>query len=78
LLQATNRLAEAEPLMRRVVTILHMFQAATGHEHPHWKTALANYGELLEALGLSEAEMVAKLQALANWRAEGVSPPSGA
>ena len=35
LLQATNRLAEAEPLSRRAVGIVLAFTRHTGHEHPH-------------------------------------------
>ncbi len=34
LLIDTNRLAEAEPLMRRAVTILFDFEWRTGHQHP--------------------------------------------
>ena len=35
LLQATNRLAEAEPLMARAVRVFSRFQRSTGHEHPN-------------------------------------------
>jgi hypothetical protein len=66
LLQATNRLAEAEPLMSGAVVIYRKFQEATGHEHPHWETVLANYVALLAAMGLNAAEIGAKLQALAS------------
>jgi hypothetical protein len=48
LLQATNRLEEAEPLMRRMVSIFKHFNDSTGHEHPHWRAALTNYSDLLE------------------------------
>ena len=34
LLQDTNRLSEAEPLMRRMVEIFLKFTATTGHPHP--------------------------------------------
>ena len=50
-LRATNRLEEAEPLMRRMSIFKH-FNDLTGHEHPHWQTALANYSGLLQAMGL--------------------------
>ena len=56
LLQATNRLGEAEPLMRRSITILVAFQHATGHLHPHLRPVLANYLNLLAAMGLSPEE----------------------
>lgn len=52
LLQETNRLAEAVRLFRRMVSILKHFNDSTGHEHPHWQTALANYSGLLQAMGL--------------------------
>jgi hypothetical protein len=50
LLQDTNRLGEAEPLYRRAVQILTEFQRRTGHEHPNFRVARANYVALLEAL----------------------------
>ena len=54
LLQATNRLAEAEPLMRRALEIL---LATLGREHPpHTQIAQRNYVRLLEALGQTLAE----------------------
>jgi hypothetical protein len=62
LLQDTNRLAEAEPLMRRCVVIRHKFGEATGHEHPHMQTAIENYRQLLDAMGLSAAEIDARLR----------------
>ncbi len=43
LLQATNRLAEAEPLMRHHVEIFIEFGRRTGHPHPHFADALDNY-----------------------------------
>ena len=64
LLQATNRLAEAEPLSRRVVGIFLDFTRSTGHEHPHLRTALNNYAGILAGLGHSEAEIRAQRQAL--------------
>ena len=58
LLQATNRLAEAEPLMARAVRILSRFQRSTGHEHPHLRVVMSsNYRQLLAALKLAEPEI---------------------
>jgi tetratricopeptide (TPR) repeat protein len=48
LLQATNRLAEAERLSRRNLETLLQFTRATGHEHPNFYAAVANYRALLE------------------------------
>ncbi|HSS51740.1 MAG TPA: tetratricopeptide repeat protein, partial [Thermoanaerobaculia bacterium] len=54
LLQATNRLAEAEPLMRRVVEIM---EANLGQSHPNGATALNNLAQLLQDTNrLAEAE----------------------
>ena len=54
LLQATNRLAEAEPLMRRVVDI---FENSLGAEHPNVATCVNNLARLLQATNrLAEAE----------------------
>ena len=57
LLKDTNRLAEAEPLMRRAVEIFSKFGETTGHEHPHMQTAIGNYRRLLEAMKLPEDEI---------------------
>ena len=65
LLQDTNRLEEAEPLMRRMVSILKHFNDSTGHEHPHWRAALANYIGLLQAMGLSQEEIARRPQDVA-------------
>jgi tetratricopeptide (TPR) repeat protein len=65
LLRATNRLAEAEPLMQRTMSILKHFNDSTGHEHPHWQVSLVNYNSLLQAIGLSEAEIARWLQDVA-------------
>jgi hypothetical protein len=53
LLQATDRLGEADPLMRRSVEIFVLFTRRTGHEHPHLRTAVGNYAGLLQAMGRS-------------------------
>ena len=47
LLQATNRLAEAEPLMRRAVDI---FRQSFGEEHPNTQTVEQNLRLLLDAM----------------------------
>jgi hypothetical protein len=57
LLQATNRLAEAEPLMRRLVAIFVGFTRNTGDPHPHREQAMVNYAGLLAEMGKSEAEI---------------------
>jgi hypothetical protein len=54
LLQATNRLAEAEPLMRRALAI---DEASYGENHPNVATRLNNLAQLLQATNrLAEAE----------------------
>ncbi len=54
LLQATNRLGEAEPLMRRALAI---DEGSYGPDHPNVATALNNLAELLQATNrLGEAE----------------------
>jgi hypothetical protein len=68
LLKATNRLAEAEPLMARMVAIFCRFTRATGHPHPHLTDAIGNYWQLLEAMQVPERERLQKL------RAAGVDP----
>jgi hypothetical protein len=65
LLRDTTRLEEAEPLFRRTVSIIKHFNASTGHAHPHWWTALANYNGLLRAMGLSQEEIARRLQDVA-------------
>ncbi len=54
LLQATNRLAEAEPLMRQALEI---DQTSFGHDHPDVARDLNNLARLLQATNrLAEAE----------------------
>ena len=48
LLQATNRLAEAEPMMRRALAI---FEASLGPDHPWTVGARNNLAALEAALG---------------------------
>jgi tetratricopeptide (TPR) repeat protein len=62
LLSDTNRLAEAAPLFRQVLRILTEFGHRTGHEHPHLRAAINNNAGLLSAMGLSEAEILARLR----------------
>ena len=64
LLEATNRLAEAEPLMRRALAILLEFERSNGHEHRHQRTFSENYRRLLRAMGKSDAEIEATIEAL--------------
>ena len=64
LLQATNRLAEAEPLSRRQLAIFLYFTSSTGHEHPHQRDALEDYAGLLKALGKSHAEVGTEIDKL--------------
>jgi len=61
LLQATHRLAEAEPLMRRSLQI---FVTSLGTEHPNSETVLGNYFSLLQAMGKTEAEILRELASL--------------
>jgi hypothetical protein len=68
LLQDTNRLAEAEPLMRRAFTI---FIRSLGVDHPSTVTVQVNLTALLVAMGRSEAEARAAVEALV--RAHGVT-----
>jgi len=64
LLLITKRLADAEPLMRRVVEIFVRFGVSTGHEHPHLRNSQRNYQGLLRAMGRSDAEIQAALRDL--------------
>jgi tetratricopeptide (TPR) repeat protein len=58
LLQATNRLAEAEPLMKRALAIT---EASYGPDHPQVATTLNNLASLLKATNrLAEAEPLMK------------------
>jgi len=60
LLQDTNRLEEAEPLMARGFAVL----KSLGFDHPKTQSMRGNYIALLQAMGLAEPEIQAKLQAL--------------
>ena len=61
LVMVTNRLAEAEPLMRRTLVI---FLSGLGLGHPNSQTVLENYRKILQAQGLSEAAIQVKLASL--------------
>lgn len=65
LLQDTNRLGEAEPLMRRHLEIFLKFTRSTGHPHPHLQAAFNNYAGLLDAQGRSREQILATLRDLA-------------
>jgi hypothetical protein len=62
--RATNRLDEAEPLARRGLRILIEFRHRTGHEHPNFDAGLANYRDLLEALGKTPYQIERQLHEL--------------
>ncbi|MEI7869452.1 MAG: tetratricopeptide repeat protein [Candidatus Methylumidiphilus sp.] len=64
LLLDTNRLDEAEPLMRRGLLIYLSFTRNTGHIHPHLPTVLGNYFGLLQAMAIAETDLMAKLSSL--------------
>ena len=64
LLQATNRLDEAEPLMRRALGIFLDFTCCKGHEHPHLGKVMGNYANILKALGRSEEDIDVELRKL--------------
>ena len=61
LLQTTNRLAEAEPLMQRALTIS---IASLGIDHPTPQAFERNYIGLLKAMGHTDDEIRAVLSAL--------------
>jgi hypothetical protein len=61
LLLATDRLAEADPLMARGFAV---FWKSLGFDHPNTQSVRRNYITLLQEMGLSKPEIQAKLQAL--------------
>jgi len=71
LLQATNRLEEAEPLSRRSVEILLRFGAATGHEHPHLRATIANHESLLTEGGLPSEQVAARMEEILSGHGRG-------
>lgn len=64
LLQAMHRLAEADPLMRRSVVIFLSFTRATGHLHPHLRTAFENYHGLLGEMNVPVQTIAERLAGL--------------
>jgi hypothetical protein len=64
LLYATNRLAGAEPLIRRALVILIEFTRGTRHKHPHLDMSRGNYRGLLEALGETPDQIEQRLREL--------------
>jgi hypothetical protein len=64
LLKDTNRLDEAEPPLRRSVQIRIKFQRGTGYEHPRTRDCLANYRDLLQAMGKTPEQIERLLQEL--------------
>ena len=60
-LKHTNRLDEAEPMMRRHLIIFLKFTRSTGHLHPHLEAALGNYRGILEAMAMSEEEIARRI-----------------
>jgi hypothetical protein len=63
LLQDTNRLSEAEPMYRRCLKILFALMQQ-GYQHPNLEAVISNYSGFLQAQGLSEEAMQAKLASL--------------
>ena len=63
LLQDTNRLAEAEPMYRRCLKIL-IALMQQGYQHPNLEAGISNYFGFLQAQGLSEEAIQAKLASL--------------
>ena len=56
LLQGTSRIKEAEPLMRQSLDVFDCFARHTGHEHPHFQRAKANYQALRRAIESNEPD----------------------
>src|SRR5262249_34328783 len=71
LLRATNRLAEAEPLMRRAVEI---FVASLGPDHPNTQTVFGNHLAILAALKGVDVETLIK-EMLGDGDGHGISGP---
>ncbi|HSI64812.1 MAG TPA: hypothetical protein VLE43_16920, partial [Candidatus Saccharimonadia bacterium] len=64
LLISTDRLKDAEPLMRTAVEIAVKFRHSTGHEHPNFRLWLDNYRGLLEVMNLLPEKIEEKLRAV--------------
>jgi hypothetical protein len=65
LLLDDNRPAEAEPLMRRSASIHLRFFAVNGRPHPHCMNAVHGFEVVLRALGRSDVDILAEINALA-------------
>jgi tetratricopeptide (TPR) repeat protein len=65
LLQATNQLGEAEPLMRRNLEIFLNFTTTKGHDSLHLLTAVENYRLLLLQMGRSNSDAMAQIKFIA-------------
>lgn len=61
-LKDSNRLEEAEPLMRQALL---NFRTSLGSQHQTTQTVLVIYAELLQAMGRSEEQIHATLRELA-------------
>ena len=61
LLKATDRLGEAEPLMKRSLAIFLKFTHETGHLHPHLKDVFHDYFALLKEISLGDEEIRRRL-----------------
>jgi hypothetical protein len=71
---ATNRLSEAEPLMRRALAI---DEAGYGKDHPKVATDLNNLAMLLQATNrLAEAEPLMALGFAVFWKSLGFDHPN--
>jgi hypothetical protein len=64
LLQANNRLVEAEPLMRRALLILLKFTHATSHTHPELRKFIENYRYFLGEMKLTKAQIIERINTL--------------
>lgn len=62
LLQDERKLDEAEPLLRRALLILELQSQRTGHEHEHRSIAQDNYRSVLRESGMSEGEVLQRLE----------------
>jgi hypothetical protein len=69
LLQDSNRLSEAEPLMRRNLAILIHFARLNGYPHPRLQSSRDSYVTLLQEMKVPKGEISAQLRAM---EAEGV------
>ncbi|MFN6338081.1 MAG: tetratricopeptide repeat protein, partial [Cyanobacteriota bacterium] len=63
LLKKTNRLEEAEPLMRQNVEIL-VACSSQGFRNPNLEIGITNYISLLQSMGLPQPKIKARLQSL--------------